>query len=84
MAQIKTTNNALSITSQKSLWADAYFDKAFIYQFKSSWNGENYKHYSIYFEYAGEYFHYSYSSRVDFFDKYFNEAIAILNSFTFK
>ena len=82
--QIKKSNEVLNITSQEILEEKNRLGNTFIHKKESSWNGIKYKNYIMYFEHNGEYYSYNYSSLKNDYNKYFKEAISILNSIEFK
>lgn len=83
-SQINLANKAMKITSQEVLAEEGQFDDVYIHKFKSTWNGENYKVFTIYFDYNGDFYYYNYSSLEHNYDKYYDDAISIYQSIEFK
>ncbi|WP_299892464.1 hypothetical protein [uncultured Lacinutrix sp.] len=82
--QIEQTNKALTIISQEILTDKNQLGDVYIHKLESTWNGNSYKKYTVYFEQNGEYYNYNYSSLKHSYEKHFEEAISILKSIEFK
>ena len=84
MNQIRKSNEVLNIITQEILEEKNRFGGTYIHTSESTWNGVNYKKYTMYFEHNGEHYYYNYSSLKHNYAKHFKEAMSILNSIEFK
>ena len=82
--QTKQNNDALNITTQESFTEENLLGDVYIHKLESTWNGNTYKKYIMYFEYKGEYYNSNYSSLKHSYESHFKEAMSILKSIKFK
>jgi hypothetical protein len=82
--QFEKTNGVLSIITQDFGTGQNELGEIYLHTFESTWNKNIIKTHNIYFEQNEEYYCFSYSSLKASYDKYFNDANAMLKSFKLK
>jgi len=84
IGQYDAANETKTIISQDTVSTINHLGKVFIHKSESFWNGGNYKEYTMYFQYRGDYYHYNYSALKSLYDEHFKAAMSIKQSIRFK
>ncbi|CAL2056523.1 hypothetical protein [Tenacibaculum sp. 190524A05c] len=84
MKSAKEVKKYKKVSSEEILEEQNKLGNTLVHSYESIHNGMNYKHYTVYFENNEDFYFYTYSSLKEDYEKYFKEAMSILNSVRFK
>lgn len=82
--QIEESNRKLNIISQDLLMDKNHLGDVYIYKTKTTWLTRTYKRYTVFFQKDGEFYNFNYSSLNSNHERYYKEAMSILESIRFK
>jgi len=82
--KINSYKENIYVTLEEIYKQKTHMGTTFIYIYTHSWNYVNYKVISKFFKYKNNYYLFTYSSDIKYFDKYLNDAETIYNALKFK